>query len=177
MASSLDGMIAKPDNSVGWFETKDEYEDGIELSKEDSTAFLKTIDCYVMGSKTYELALDLSREYGWGYGDTPTKVLTSRNLPVERPGVELYSGDLDTFVSEVLRPNYRNVWVAGGSMVAKEFLRAGLADEIRLSVLPIILGGGKPFFEEIGREIPLHLKDVKAYKTGIVEMVYEILKT
>src|SRR5579863_3799401 len=74
MVSSLDGIIAKPDNSVSWFETTDHYEKG--TAGQDPTEFLKTIDCYVMGARTYEHALQLSKSYGWAYGDTPTIVLT-----------------------------------------------------------------------------------------------------
>lgn len=174
MVSSLDGMIAKEDNSVSWFETKDSYEKGIELTKQASEEFLKTIDCYVMGSHTYELALELSKDYGWAYGDMPTIVVTSRNLPIERPNVETYSGNLNELVDNKLKPNYKNVWLVGGAMLAKEFIRLNLANEIRFSVLPIILGGGKPFFDQIGQEKALHLKDVTAYKSGIVELIYEI---
>src|SRR6476469_9673650 len=93
MVSSLDGMIAKKDNSVSWFETTDHYEKGVEVSEEDANEFLKTIDCYVMGSKTYEHAIELSKLYGWAYGDVPTFVLTHRTLRDERKNVEFYSGD------------------------------------------------------------------------------------
>ncbi len=174
MVASLDGMIAKKDNSVSWFETTDSYEKG--TTGQDAEEFLKTIDCYVMGARTYEHALQLSASYGWAYGDTPTIVLTHHSLPVERPNVELYSDDLDTLVNDLLKPRYKNVWVIGGAALAKDFLRANLADEIRLSVLPIILGDGTPFFDHIGQEQALHLKDVTAYKTGMVELCYAIRK-
>ena len=59
MVSSLDGYIAKKDNSVSWFETSDNYENGV--TEQDSAEFYKTIDCYVMGSRTYEHALELSK--------------------------------------------------------------------------------------------------------------------
>lgn len=62
MVSSLDGIIAKKDNSVSWFETSDHYEKGV--TGQDPEAFLKTIDCYVMGARTYEHALELSKSYG-----------------------------------------------------------------------------------------------------------------
>lgn len=62
MVSSLDGMIAKKDNSVSWFDVSDYYEEGVTM--EDPEAFLKTIDCYVMGARTYEHALELSKNYG-----------------------------------------------------------------------------------------------------------------
>src|ERR1700758_1078982 len=115
-------------------------------------AFVKEIDCYIMGARTYEHALELSKSYGWAYGDVPTIVLTHRDLPVERPNVKLYSGDLDKLVSERLKLNYKNVWVVGGAILARDFIRLKLADEVRLSILPIILGDGIPFFDHAGLE-------------------------
>jgi len=172
MVSSLDGIIAKKDNSVSWFEIADYYEKGV--SEQNPEEFLKTIDCYIMGSQTYEHALELSKSYGWAYGDTPTIVVTHRNLPVERKNIEFYSGDLNKLVNERLKPNYKNVWLVGGAMLVKDFIRLKLADQIRLSILPIILGDGTLFFDQIGHEQALHLKDVTAYKNGMVELCYEI---
>jgi dihydrofolate reductase len=174
MVSSLDGIIAKEDNSVSWFETPDYYEKGI--TEQDAVEFLKTIDCYVVGSRTYEHALELSKSYGLVYGDMPTIVLTHRKLPIDRQNIETYSGDLNKLVNERLKPNYKNVWLVGGAMLAKDFIRLKLADEIRVSVLPIILGEGTRFFDHTGQEQTLHLKDVTAYKSGMVELWYEIRK-
>ena len=174
MVSSLDGFIANKDNSVSWFETSDYYEKGV--NELDSEEFLKTIDCYVMGSRTYEHALELSKSYGWVYGDVPTIVVTHRNLPIDRKNIKIYSGDLNNLVNERLKPNHKNIWLVGGAMLAKDFIRLKLADEIRLSVMPVILGDGTPFFDHIGQEQALHLKDVTAYKNGMVELSYEIRK-
>lgn len=174
MVASLDGMIAKKDNSIAWFETADSYDKGV--AGEDPEAFLKTIDCYVMGARTYEHALQLSESYGWAYGDKTTIVLTNRNLVTDRPNIEFYAGELNKLVNERLKPNYKNVWVAGGAVVAKDFIRQKLADEIRVSILPIILGDGLLYFDHIGQEQALHLKDVTAYKNGMIELCYEMMK-
>lgn len=174
MVSSVNGMIAKRDNSVSWFEISDNYEKGVDSP--DVEAFLKTIDCYVMGARTYELALDLSKSYGWAYGDVPTIVVSHRNLLIERKNIQLYSGDLNQLVNERLKPNYKNIWVVGGAMLTKDFIRSKLADELRITILPIILGDGTPFFNQIQQEHALHLKDVTAYKNGMVELHYEIKK-
>ena len=176
MVASLDGMIAKKDNSVSWFETTDDYEKGIDVTKQDMDNFLATIDCYVMGARTYEHAVALSKTYGWAYGNIPTIVVTHQNLPVERPNIELYSGDLNTLVNETLKPKYKNVWMVGGAKLAKDFIEQGLADEIRLSVMPIILGEGTPFFYPILQEQALHLQEVTAYKSGMVELCYALKK-
>jgi dihydrofolate reductase len=174
MVSSLDGVIAKKDNSISWFETSSKYEKGV--SGQDPEEFLKTIDCYVMGSRTYEHALELSKSYGWAYGDKPTIVVTSRDLPAERQNIEFYSGDLHKLLNERLKPNYKNVWLVGGAILAGEFIRLKLTDEIRVSVLPVILGEGTLFFDRIGQEQTLHLKDVTAYKNGMIELWYEVKK-
>lgn len=174
MVSSLDGFIARKDNSVSWFETSSNYEKGV--VGEDPEEFLKTIDSYVMGSKTYELAMELSKDYGWAYGDKPTIVLTNRNLQTDRQNIKFYSGDLNKFVNEQLKPKYNNVWIVGGSKLTRDIIRLKLADEIRVSILPIILGDGLPFFDHIGEEQILKLEDTRAYKNGMVELCYKVKK-
>ncbi len=174
MVSSLDGFVAKKDNSISWFETNSYYDKGIELSREDSEKFLSEIDCYVMGARTYELALELSKTHGWAYGNTPTIVMSHSDLPIDRDNIELYSGDPARLVDERLKPNYKHVWLAGGPMLARDFIRLKLVDEIRLSILPIILGDGVPFFDRIEQEQLLELIDVTAYKNGMVELCYRV---
>ena len=175
MAASLDGFIARKDGRVDWLETADEFIGGDSLEPSDVEAFLKTIDCYVMGSRTYETALNFEAQgQGWAYGDKPTFVLTSRNLPRTRYTVEIYSRDLSQFVNEKLRPAFGSIWFVGGGAVSGECLRRGLADEIRYSIVPILIGEGIPFFERLGRDVTLHLAEAKAYKSGIVELRYDV---
>ena len=73
-----------------------------------------------------------------------------------------------------LRPTFRTIWFVGGSVVSAECLRLGLADELRYSILPILIGDGIPFCEKLDRDIALHLAEVKAYKSGIVALRYEV---
>jgi len=175
MVASLDGFIARKDGSVDWLETSDEFVGGDTMDPESIEAFLKTIDCYVMGSRTYETALGFeAKGLGWSYGEKPTFVLTHRELPRTRDTVELYSGDLARFVNERLRPMFRNIWFVGGGVVSGECLRLGLADEVRYSILPILIGDGIPFFEKLDRDIALHLAEVKAYQSGMVGLRYEV---
>lgn len=80
VVSSLGGFIAKKDNSVSWMDSSgDVYERGV---TDDGAEVIRSIDCYVLGSRTYEHALQL----GWPYGDTPTVVITNRELP-SRSGI------------------------------------------------------------------------------------------
>ena len=142
MAASLDGFIARKDGTVDWLETSDEFAGGDTLDPGFVETFLKTINCYVMESRTYETALNFeAKGLGWPYGD---------------------------------RPTFRTIWFVGGGVVSGGCLRLGLADEVRYSILPILIGDGIPFFEKLDRDIALHLAEVKAYKSGTVELRYEV---
>ncbi|HEY2839579.1 MAG TPA: dihydrofolate reductase family protein [Pirellulales bacterium] len=167
VVSSLDGFIARHDNSVSWLDTSGEiYEKGV--SEESAAEVVRAIDCYVLGSRTYEHALQL----GWPYGDTPAIVVTTRELPSTRKSVEFYSGELTRLVDEILAPRYANVWLAGGATLCQSFLRLGLVDEIRLAIVPVVLGDGLSLFGHSGTEQKWRLKDVVGYRSGIVELWY-----
>ncbi|MFL6530177.1 MAG: dihydrofolate reductase family protein [Chthoniobacterales bacterium] len=175
MAASLDGFIARKDGSVDWMETSDEFAGGDTMDPEFVEVFLKTIDCYIMGSRTYETALGFeAKGLGWAYGDKPTFVLTHRELPRTRPTVEFCSGDLAQVVNGRLRPAFRSIWFVGGGVVSGECLRLGLADEVRYSILPVLIGNGIRFFEKLDRDVALHLVEIKAYKSGTVALRYEV---
>lgn len=172
LVSSVDGFIAAKDNSIGWFETRDYYEGGVdEATPETIAQFLSSIDCYVIGARTYEL----TQQIGWPYGDTRTVVLTHQPFRSERSNVEPYRGDLDTLLNERLS-DCMNIWVAGGAAVARDFIEQGLADELRFSILPVMLGDGLRLFDRMGSGRPMHLKKTTAYKSGLVELWYEFVK-
>jgi len=169
MVSSLDGFIAKQDNTVSWLnDSGSVYEAGVSISEEEAATFLRTIDCYVLGSRTYEHALEL----GWPYGDTPTVVVSGRERPSARKSVEFYSGDLKTLVDVKLAPRYRNIWLVGGAMLCQRFLELGLVDEIKLTIAPVLLGKGLRLFGGSLTEQRWNLKNVVAYKNGFVELSY-----
>ncbi len=177
MAASLDGFIARKDGRVDWLETSDEFAEGESLDPDFAAEFLKSIDCYIMGSRTYETALDFeAKGFGWAYGDKPVFVLTSRVLPKTRDSIRFHRGDLAQFVNDQLRGEFGSIWFVGGGAVAGECLRRGLADEVRYTILPILIGEGLPFFEKLERDVALHLAEVKAYKNGMVELRYEVRK-
>jgi dihydrofolate reductase len=169
VVSSLDGFIARKDNSVSWLDGNGSvYEAGVSISAEEAASFVKTIDCYVLGSRTYEHALEL----GWPYGDTPTVVVTRRQWPPARESVEFYSGDLKMLVGEKLAPRFRNIWLVGGAMLCQRFLSLGLVDEIRLTIAPVLLGDGLRLFGGLPAEERWDLKNVVAYRNGFVELSY-----
>lgn len=166
VVSSLDGFIASKDNSIAWMDSPaDAYEKGI---IDDGADVLESIDCYVLGSRTYEHALEL----GWPYGDTPVIVMTSRNLPSTRESVQFYAGDPKSLMTDVLAPRFRNVWLVGGARVCQSFLHLGLVDAIRLMIAPITLGDGLRLFSDSSTEQRWQLQNIAAYKNGYVELSY-----
>ena len=175
MAASLDGFIARRDGRVDWLETSDHFEGGDTMTPDSVAEFLETIDCYVMGSRTYETALDFeAKGLGWSYGDKPTFVLTRRTLRKTRSAVEFYSGDLGHLVGERLKPTFHSIWFVGGGAVSSECLRLQLADEVRYSIVPMLIGDGISFFQGLDKDVALHLLEATAYKSGMVALRYEV---
>jgi dihydrofolate reductase len=169
VVASLDGFIARSDNSLAWIDgQKHAYAAGIPENSPEVEDIVRAIECFVLGSHTYEHALQL----GWPYGDTPTVVVTARDFRAERSSVEFYSGDLERLVREVLAPRYGNIWLVGGASLCQSFLRLDLVDEIRLSIVPSLLGRGLRLFGEAEIEQRWTLKDVLAFRNGFVELVY-----
>lgn len=125
--------------------------------------------------RTYETALSFAAKgFGWAYGNKPVFVLTTRKLPRMQASVEFYTGDLAQFVAGRLRPAFRSIWFVGGGMLVGECLRRGLADEVRYSILPVLIGEGIPLFEKLDQDVSLHLAEVKAYKNVVVALCYEV---
>lgn len=167
VVASLDGFIARHDNNVSWLDTPaDIYEPGVPEGAMGEG--MGAIDCFVLGSRTYDHALQL----GWPYGDIPTIVITHRELPSAPANVEFYSGDLTKLVEEMLAPRHKNIWLVGGAILSQSFLQLGLVDEIRLTIAPVLLGDGLRLFAASGAESHWRLKNVVAYKTGFVELAY-----
>ena len=76
-----------------------------------------------------------------------------------------------------LLPTFRTIWFVGGGVVSAQCLRLGLADEVRYSILPILIGDGIPFFEKLDCDVALHLAEVEAYKSGVVALRYEVRRS
>ncbi|MHA7283626.1 dihydrofolate reductase family protein [Arthrobacter sp. TMS2-4] len=145
-ATTLNGFIADEQNSLEWLFAVEPP------PPEQHERFFDSVGVLVEGSTTYEWVLDFERlvdePMKWGalYGDRPTFVFTSRELPVpEGADVRFVSGDVRP-VFERLRDaaGSRDIWVVGGGDLAGQFLAAGLLDEIRIAVAPVALVGGAP---------------------------------
>jgi dihydrofolate reductase len=135
LVASLDGFIARKDNSVSWLDGNGSvYEGGVSISEEEAATFVKAIDCYVLGSRTYEHALEL----GWPYGDTPTVVVTGREWPPARKSVEFYSGDLERSLTWNSRRDFEiSGWWVGPCLSAFSRTRPGGRNQVDHSPFPV----------------------------------------
>jgi dihydrofolate reductase len=158
-ATSLDGFIADPDNSLDWLFTRNSGEDGPFNYRE----FIAEIGAVAMGSTTYEWILNHEfankdpAEWKWPY-DVPCWVFTHRQLPVvPDSGVEFTSADVRTVHEQMVdAAGGGNVWIVGGGDLAGQFADAGLLDEIIVGIAPVTLGGGAPL---LPRRLELRLDE------------------
>ena len=127
---------------------------------------------------TYEFVLDHTGADGsWPYAGKPYWVLSSRELPepaAPEADVRVVRGEVaDLFEEMVASAGGRNLWVLGGGGVASQFGGAGLLDELLLTVVPVVLGEGKPLFDR-GLPQPLRLTGTRAFANGMVELRYDL---
>ena len=144
-ATSIDGFIADEHNSLDWLLT-------ISDSHDRFTGFFAEVGAMAMGSTTYEWVLEheqlLEHPDKWTnyYGDRPTWVFTSRDLPAI-PGAALsfVSGDVaPVHKAMTAAAGQRNIWLVGGGELVGQFADQGLLDEITLGVAPVTLAAGAP---------------------------------
>jgi dihydrofolate reductase len=146
IATSLDGYIAKKDGSIEWL-MEIPNPNGSDLGFGE---FIKSIDAIVMGRNTFELVLTFG---SWPY-TKPVFVLSSslKSIPKELAGkAELLNNDPLALVKELNERNYYNLYIDGGKTI-QEFLKHNLIDEMIITQIPILLGGGIPLFGDLVKE-------------------------
>ena len=152
-AASLDGFIAESDDTLEWLiGYQGSYEaTGVDPRPNDYEAFYGDVGALVSGSATYQFVLDHFRGEQWPYEGKPWWVLSSRDLPIpdgEGVDVRVVEADVAELYPEMAKAaGERNVWVVGGGNVASQFADAGLLDELLVTVVPVVLGAGKPLFD------------------------------
>jgi dihydrofolate reductase len=159
-ATTLDGFIADPDNSLDWLFTRARDDDG----PGNYADFIAEVGALAMGSTTYEWILDHEfkdkdpAEWKWPY-DIPCWVFTHRQLQVVPDAdIEFTSGDVAPVHEQLVEAaGGRNVWIVGGGDLVGQFADAGLLDEVIVGIAPVTLGAGAPL---LPRRIELRLEDV-----------------
>jgi dihydrofolate reductase len=159
-ATTLDGFIADPDNSLDWLFTREQDREG-PLNYDE---FIADVGVLAMGSTTYEWILEHEfgdkdpSEWKWPY-EIPCWVFTSRQLPVVPDAkIEFASGDVAAVHEQmVAAAGDRNVWIVGGGDLVGQFADAGLLDEVIVYIAPVTLGAGAPL---LSRRVELRLEEL-----------------
>lgn len=172
-ASTLDGFIAESDDTIEWLTGYRGSYDGPDTEpggRENYERFYEGVGALVMGSATYSFVMDELTE--WPYEGKPTWVLSSRDLPrPEGEDVRIGQGDVRELHREMLTAaGDGHLWVVGGGNVASQFADAGLLDDVIVTVVPVVLGEGKPLFDERLPGGPMQLMGTRTFDSGMVEL-------
>eukprot|EP00127_Corallochytrium_limacisporum_P000219 Clim_evm36s7 gene=Clim_evmTU36s7 len=178
LAMSLDGFVAGPDDDLSWLpgpdSTKDDPKD---TGPSEFEKFLSQCGAMMMGRKTFDVVSGFGPEM-WAYGDLPIFVTTHRDLPQEtRPTVRAIAGDdFKAMFAEVSKTaGDKGIYLDGAALVRQAF-ESGCVDEMKLAIVPIVLGGGVSLFDSIECRIKLQTEMVKQGDHGMVEVKYTVLK-
>ena len=183
-AASLDGYIAESDDNIDWLTGyQGSYEgNGAKPVEGGYDEFYEDVGALVMGSVTYEWVLDhidIPQLGGkWPYAGKPTWVLSSRQLRVlegEGNDIRVVNGSVRELYDEMsASAGDRKLWILGGGPVASQFADEGVLDEVHVTVVPVVLGAGKPLFDRRLPGPPMQLTDVLPRASGMVELRYEV---
>ena len=168
IATSADGFIARPDNSVDWLNTLNPADYGM-------GAFFKTIDTILWGHKTYGVGLEMN-EGGLGvYGSRIKNYVFSRRPPKKHASdVEFVKEPINEFAQRLRGSPGKDIWMMGGGGIIASFLDAGEIDEFIIHVIPTFIGEGIPLIAPKHRLVPLKLLSVRDYPDGVLRLHYAV---
>jgi dihydrofolate reductase len=177
-AATLDGYIADSADGLDWLTKYRGSYAGADAQpmKGDYDRFYDGVGAMVMGSVTYEWVL--AHLESWPYSGKPVWVLSSRALPqppFDDVDVRIADAEVPPLHDEMMvAAGEGNLWVVGGGNVASQFAAAGLLDELIVTVVPVVLGSGKPLFDHGLPGGPMQLAGTRPFDSGMVELRYEI---
>jgi dihydrofolate reductase len=133
VAVSLDGFIEGPHGEYDWCPPPSENE---------MKAFMDDIDIIFMGRKSYEMA-------GTSMFPDKTCYVFSNTLRKVKDRAKIIGGDFVPTVTDIKQQTGKNIWLYGGASLTTHFINHQLVDEMWLGLVPIVLGSGKPLFQNI----------------------------
>lgn len=165
IATTLDGYIARENGSLDWllsWENPNNTDHGY-------NEFMSGIDTIIMGRKTYDDVLGFG--IPWPYPGQKTYVITTdREKPVETENTRLIHDVNSEIIQSIKNESKKNIWLAGGSEIIGHFLGLDAVDEITVSIVPVLLGGGIRLFREKIPETKFILTRTESFETGIVNL-------
>jgi dihydrofolate reductase len=177
-AATLDGYIAESDDTLGWLLDYEGHFQGADSDEGQAgyDTFYEGVGALVSGSTTYEWVLEHGS--GWPYAGKPCWILSSRELPKpqgEGVDIRLVSGQIPDLIDEMLdSAGDRDLWIVGGGNVASQFADHGLLDRVEVTLVPVVLGEGKPLFDRRLPGGPMQLITARTFSSGMVGLTYEV---
>ena len=164
IATSLDGYIADKKGEINWLHSIPNP-NKIDMGYGE---FMSQIDALVMGRTTFETVCGF--DIDWPY-TKPVFVLSNRmtQLPKEYEGkAELVKGDLKEIIEEINNKGCNNLYIDGGKTI-QSFLKEDLIDEITITTIPYLLGGGIPLFTDLPERLDFKCVDSKIFLEKVVQ--------
>lgn len=170
LAITLDGFIEGPNGEIDWCIMDDDM---------DFDGFLSGIDSIFYGRVSYDAwgNFQPDSEAGnaeanlWKNVHSKKKYVFSHQLRQD-PQAIFISDDIQKRVSAIKQQDGKDIWLYGGASLIKTFIKANLVDIYRISVHPIVLGSGKPLFENLSGRLNLKLIESRTFKSGVVQLIY-----
>lgn len=171
VGASLDGFIARIDGSIDWLH---QSQAAVPPGEDFGFAeFIGSVDALVMGRSTFEQVLTFDE---WPYGALPVVVMsrTLGALPAGAPATVSLSGEAPAdLVARLSAAGARHLYIDGGRTI-QSFLATGLIDELTITVLPILLGAGRPLFGPLPADVHLTHVGTQVYDCGFVQHHYRV---
>ena len=169
MAMSLDGFVARPDHSLDWLMKQDTHEEDHGFAE-----FQASVDVIVMGSGSFRTVLAFD---DWPYSK-PVVVLshslTNDDIPKHlRAQVEISSLEPKALMAALDARGFERAYVDGGAVI-QSFIRDGLIADMKITLIPILIGSGIKLFGDLDQDIDLVLEDAQGFGSGVVDLVYRV---
>lgn len=172
LAVTLDGFIEGANGEIDWC---------IMDSEMQFIDFLNSIDTILYGRKSYELSKEYIPEDEdlkemLKLFDSKKKYVFSRKGSILDDKVKVINNNILEEVNKLKKEEGKDIWLYGGSEIITIFMNLNLIDEYRISVHPIVLGGGKALFSNIENRVKLKLTNTKSFSSGVVQLFYETIR-
>ena len=164
IATSLDGFIARSDGSIDWL-----TERGEQAGDTGYDEFMAAVDTVVLGRNTYEMALTFGF---WPYDGKQVEVL-STTLAADADERIIVHRTLDGLVQTLAERGAKRVYTDGGRVI-QTFLRAGLLNELTITVVPVLLGTGLPLFGDLDHDVILTHNATRTLGAGLIQSDYTV---
>ncbi len=171
IATSLDGFISRNDGSIDWLMKANALATpGEDCGYKD---FIASVDCLVMGRNSYEKVLSFDE---WPYGNLPVVVMTSKTLNIPEHLSDFVSTSNETpleLVERLAGQGFTHLYIDGG-LTIQGFIAHNLIDEMTITLIPVLIGNGRPLFGPLNHDIELHHLSTQSYAGGFVQVKYQI---